>query len=423
MALEAKISSKLRFEVFKRDSFTCQDCGQTLPDVVLYVGYKIAPEDGGKPVLLNLITRCYDCSAKEPTDVLSRKREQLELIIEWKKSQQHFEEDSTDLVVAYINSKMDKYSLKKKAEKEVSKALKKYGFVAVMECIDTAAEKTINYDDNGFATHESVEDFIANIHKFLFINSLPKSIQRARYVAGICRNKYGPDCWEDAKDLMEKYVKALQDHDYDEDMIEKDINEEVIPETKRKDSWDAWSRFISKWISDINGWGKDKEESGFVRKSYSRDQVESFVDIDIWHIDAYKSIIMTLFRSSSMYSEEKEAELEQSLGRMVYYFLEDLRALYVKLKTVPDRNDKTLVENHSIYVEGYDYFCPEDILKYKEKEYNGIAEQYIAENLLYHLTETMLDLLFFPQTHYDFKSALCAMDLLLKRYEKYDVSY
>ena len=34
------ISKKARFEVFKRDSFTCQYCGRTAPDVVLHLDHK-----------------------------------------------------------------------------------------------------------------------------------------------------------------------------------------------------------------------------------------------------------------------------------------------------------------------------------------------------------------------------------------------
>ena len=31
------ISKKLQFEVYKRDSFTCQYCGRKEPDVVLFI--------------------------------------------------------------------------------------------------------------------------------------------------------------------------------------------------------------------------------------------------------------------------------------------------------------------------------------------------------------------------------------------------
>ena len=42
------IGKKTRFEVFKRDKFTCQYCGQSAPDVLLEVDH-IKPRSKGGP--------------------------------------------------------------------------------------------------------------------------------------------------------------------------------------------------------------------------------------------------------------------------------------------------------------------------------------------------------------------------------------
>ena len=39
MAERKPLSKKIRFEVFKRDAFTCQYCGQMAPDVLLEVDH------------------------------------------------------------------------------------------------------------------------------------------------------------------------------------------------------------------------------------------------------------------------------------------------------------------------------------------------------------------------------------------------
>ena len=39
MGKRKPISKKLRFEIFKRDKFTCQYCGKMAPDVVLEVDH------------------------------------------------------------------------------------------------------------------------------------------------------------------------------------------------------------------------------------------------------------------------------------------------------------------------------------------------------------------------------------------------
>ena len=47
MAERKTISKKIRFEVFKRDSFTCQYCGRMAPYIVLEVDHINAVANGG----------------------------------------------------------------------------------------------------------------------------------------------------------------------------------------------------------------------------------------------------------------------------------------------------------------------------------------------------------------------------------------
>ncbi len=56
------LSKKLRFEVFKRDGFTCQYCGRSAPDVILEVDHIKSVKNGGDNDIMNLITSCFDCN-------------------------------------------------------------------------------------------------------------------------------------------------------------------------------------------------------------------------------------------------------------------------------------------------------------------------------------------------------------------------
>lgn len=56
------LSKKLRFEVFKRDSFKCQYCGAMPPVVVLEVDHIIPVSKSGTDDIDNLITSCFDCN-------------------------------------------------------------------------------------------------------------------------------------------------------------------------------------------------------------------------------------------------------------------------------------------------------------------------------------------------------------------------
>lgn len=56
------ISKRTRFEVFKRDGFACQYCGQHPPDIVLEVDHITPVAEGGRNDEDNLITACFGCN-------------------------------------------------------------------------------------------------------------------------------------------------------------------------------------------------------------------------------------------------------------------------------------------------------------------------------------------------------------------------
>ncbi|MEO1147615.1 MAG: HNH endonuclease [Cyanobacteria bacterium J06638_22] len=55
-------SKRMRFEVFKRDGFTCQYCGTQPPENVLVCDHIDPVKLGGKTTLENLITACEKCN-------------------------------------------------------------------------------------------------------------------------------------------------------------------------------------------------------------------------------------------------------------------------------------------------------------------------------------------------------------------------
>src|SRR5690606_41021168 len=95
------IGKRLRFEVFKRDAFTCQYCGRKAPDVILHLDHVMPRVDGGADDLLNLITSCIDCNLgkgrkplsdetaldrqRRQLEELQERREQIEMMVEWQR--------------------------------------------------------------------------------------------------------------------------------------------------------------------------------------------------------------------------------------------------------------------------------------------------------------------------------------------------
>ncbi|MBP8286609.1 MAG: HNH endonuclease [Rhodoferax sp.] len=104
------LSKSLRFEVFKRDSFTCQYCGGKAQEVLLHVDHIEPVSKGGANDLLNLITSCEPCNAgksdrrlddntamekkRSQLEQLQARKEQLELMMQWQKGLLQLERSS-----------------------------------------------------------------------------------------------------------------------------------------------------------------------------------------------------------------------------------------------------------------------------------------------------------------------------------------
>lgn len=71
MVKRKSIGKKLRFEIFKRDGFTCQYCGSHPPQVVLHIDHINPVVEGGDNSQDNLITSCESCNLGKGARLLS----------------------------------------------------------------------------------------------------------------------------------------------------------------------------------------------------------------------------------------------------------------------------------------------------------------------------------------------------------------
>lgn len=65
------LSKKTRFDVFKRDSFVCQYCGEHPPSVILHVDHIHPVAAGGGNDMDNLITACSACNQGKAANLLA----------------------------------------------------------------------------------------------------------------------------------------------------------------------------------------------------------------------------------------------------------------------------------------------------------------------------------------------------------------
>lgn len=70
MGKRLPISKRTRFEVLKRDNFTCRYCGARAPDVVLEIDHVKPVAGGGCGCLSNLVTACHACNRGKGVTVL-----------------------------------------------------------------------------------------------------------------------------------------------------------------------------------------------------------------------------------------------------------------------------------------------------------------------------------------------------------------
>lgn len=86
------LSKRTRFEIFKRDNFTCQYCGSRPPDVVLEVDHIHPRSKGGDNDTINLITACADCNRGKSDRVLREMTVRPDADLKYLESQQEIAE-------------------------------------------------------------------------------------------------------------------------------------------------------------------------------------------------------------------------------------------------------------------------------------------------------------------------------------------
>lgn len=151
MAERKPIGKKKRFEVFKRDKFTCQYCGRMAPDVILEVDHIKPVAEGGNNGILNLITSCRDCNRGKGKTLLSKneevskqqnrllelaeKREQMELLLKWREELRGFEDSQVEELNNCIMS-ISEWGCSETGKNKLRKYLRDFSFNEVLDAID-----------------------------------------------------------------------------------------------------------------------------------------------------------------------------------------------------------------------------------------------------------------------------------------------
>lgn len=205
------LSKKTRFEVFKRDDFTCQYCGRQAPSVILEIDHIVPLSKGGDLTNRNnLVTSCVDCNrgkrdiplhvkdriearAEEAKDYAER-QEQLK---EYEKYLKQKERNKQKLLSRLNNYWADlcdkKYVLNETGLKSLWRFTQKLSTQEITEAMDISAKRI-----KGKSEHD-IEG-------------------RFKYFCGICHNKIAVKSGDEARlrfqEIERYYLSKRKTHYY-----------------------------------------------------------------------------------------------------------------------------------------------------------------------------------------------------------------
>ena len=180
---------KIRYEVFKRDGFKCQYCGRSAPDVILEVDHIVPVAKGGENDILNLITSCRECNRgkgkallseneilkkqKAELEELNERREQMEMMIQWKSELRSLESRQVEEISSLI-LQITEYAPNKFDKQEILRVLKRYPYNEVYTATEISFDRYYTNQLSDLRT------------EYLRQKAFTKAVEK---IGGICYNR------------------------------------------------------------------------------------------------------------------------------------------------------------------------------------------------------------------------------------------
>lgn len=206
MAERKPIPQRLRFEVFKRDKFTCQYCGRKAPDVILNCDHVRAVAEGGGNDLLNLITSCRECNGgkgavplsdaaaldkqRAMLEELEERRQQIEMMIQWRDELQSLSGDTLEMICERIGEKTG-FAPNESGKSDLRRWLARFTLAELLAAVDTAFDAYLQWEGDS-ATSASWNSAFRRIPRFIEIarqEAEKPYIRRLLYIQGIIRKR------------------------------------------------------------------------------------------------------------------------------------------------------------------------------------------------------------------------------------------
>lgn len=170
MTKREPLTKSTRFEVFKRDHFTCQYCGRKSPEVILEVDHILPVAEGGTNEILNLVTSCRDCNRgkgkkklddnsavmkqRERIEQSAERQEQVAMMLEWKKEVSELDsmliDDLEDYWIALTG-----FELHGKGKRILRSYYNRFGYDEVRDAIMIAVDRY--FRDNAVSANDAFQ--------------------------------------------------------------------------------------------------------------------------------------------------------------------------------------------------------------------------------------------------------------------------
>lgn len=224
------VTKSVRFEVFKRDSFTCQYCGISAPNVVLHADHIMPVAKGGEDDITNLVTSCIDCNLgksarkldddaaiqkrKKQLDELQERRDQLEMMMEWQRGLIDLDSEIVNQAADFWGDLVYPYSLTDEGVADLRRTIKRYGLSETLESMRTSTTQYLEQDEEGNYIQDSVHkawEYVARICNSRQRDKECPYMKNLYYIRGIMRKRYHyVNDWEAIKLLERAYLANVE---------------------------------------------------------------------------------------------------------------------------------------------------------------------------------------------------------------------
>lgn len=199
--------------------------------------------------MMNLVTSCESCnggkSDRQLTDnsvlekqrqqlqELNVKREQLEMMIQWRDGLKSLKDDVVDIVVVKIEECIDPFTVNDNGRKAIKRWLRIYKIEEILDAIELAADKKLTQE----LTPEVTGAFFDYIPRIAATKRKPPEEQRILYIRGILKNRI----YINQNHVM-SYLKAWVSYGLDLD--------ELTEFAKTVPNWTTFKEWVSERIRE-----------------------------------------------------------------------------------------------------------------------------------------------------------------------------